>query len=342
MGRKRKSLFVLALSLLLSAIIFLFANNQVPELSPSTNQKAIPAPILGTCGNLTIYILNVSQADSIFIITPGNKTILIDAGSAMKPNSSDRVVEFLKKMNISRIDYLIASHYHEDHIGGMEKVFANAAVGKIFDNGNCANISTRTAEKFFALRSTADTLVVRDMVDLPSDGCFSQAKLIFPLGNDCSTDENENSILLHLTFGNTSFLFTGDCGGDCESAIVQKGIAIHSDFLKIGHHGSSTSSSNQFLDAVGAGFYVISVDKTRSVTDGYFHPRAGTLEKIYQRSGASLFRTDLNGEIKAVSDGGSIIIFPEQNADECDIFSGYAASDVNSYSSITQLSSRCG
>jgi len=339
--RKRKTFFVLAILLLLSAIIFLFANNHVPELSLQPIQKIASAQKPEGCGNLTIYVLNVSQADSIFIITPGNKTILIDAGSAMKPNSSDRVVEFLKKMNISKIDYLVASHYHEDHIGGMEKVFAKAVVGKVFDNGNCANISTRTAEKFIALRSMAEAVAVRDKIDLPSDGCFSQAKLIFPLGNDCSTDENENSLLMHLTFGNTSFLFTGDCGADCESALTKKGTNLHSDFLKVGHHGSSTSSSDQFLDAVGANYYAISVDKNRSVTDGYFHPRAGTLEKIYQRSGASLFRTDLNGEIKAVSDGGSIIIIPEQNTNECDIFSGYSGSNENSYSLITPLSGGC-
>jgi len=339
--RRRKSFFVLAILLLLSAIIFLFANNWIPELSsPSQSNQSIQKP--EGCGNLTIYVLNVSQADSIFIITPGNKTILIDAGSAMKPNSSDRVVEFLKKMNISRIDYLIASHYHEDHIGGMEKVFAKAVVGKIFDNGNCANISTRTAEKFFALRSMADAVSVRDAIDLPSDGCLSEARLMFPLQDRCSSDENGNSILVHIRYGNKSFLFTGDCESKCEDAAINQGFAIRSDFLKVGHHGSTTSSSVRFLDAVGAGYYVLSVDKTRSVTDGYFHPRTEILERIYQRSVSSTFRTDLNGDIKAVSDGGNIIIIPEQNADEYDIFSGYAASDVNSYSSITQLSSRCG
>jgi len=340
--KKRKSFFLLFILLLLSAIIFIFANNHVLELSSQLSQKMPPAQKPEGCGNLTIYVLNVSQADSIFIITPGNKTILIDSGSAMKPNSSDRVVEFLKEKNISRIDYLVASHYHEDHIGGMEKIFAAVEIGKVYDNRNCANISTRTAEKFIALRSMADAVVVTGTTDIPLDSCLSENRLIFPLSGSCSDDENENSILLHMAYGNTSFLFTGDCGADCESALLQQGISLHSDFLKIGHHGSSTSSSDRFLDAVGAGYYVISVDKTRSVTDSYFHPRAGTLENIYQHSGSATFRTDLNGDIKAVSNGGAITIFPEQSANECDIFSGYAGSDENSYSVITQLSARCG
>ncbi len=341
---------LLAVSVLLSGCLDLGNPQQngtnaapSPQTAPA-QQNATAQPAAG-CGNLEVYVLNVSQADSIFIRTPGNRTILIDAGSGMKPNSSSNALAFLKKMNVTKIDYLVASHLHEDHIGGMDNIFTGFSIGTVYDNGNCANLTTQVVKEFLSYAALTMPVSVTTAADIPSDGCLSEAKLIFPYGQPkgCSkSNENDNSVLLHLVYGNTSFLFTGDCGAACESAVISQGSTLKSDFLKVAHHGSDTSSSQQFLDAVGAKYYVISTDTARSVTDGYFHPREITLEKLYALSPTGTYRTDLNGDVKAVSDGSGITVTPAAVSDQCDTFKGYASADASSYSLIPALSGSCG
>jgi len=299
------------------------------------------------CGPLRIYIINVSQADSILIITPQNKTILIDAGSKTKPNSSTNSVALLHSMNITRIDHLIASHYHEDHIGGMPLIFSNFEIGKVYDNGNCGNYSSGVQRDFQLYASHYEFIHISQDTDLQTDPCLAESRLIAPYAppGRCfgSSNENDNSLLLRIVYGNTSFLFTGDCEEKCEEELLQKGESIRADFLKAGHHGSATSSTPGFLSAVSASFYAISADKDRSVSDGYFHPRQAPLENIHSRgtNANSLFRTDLNGNIEAVSDGSRIQIHPYASAPLCQLFSGYSASNLSSYGPIPALYSQC-
>lgn len=330
-------LFILILSIIAALIL----------LAPKPAAESIPEG----CGLLRIYVINVSQADSILIITPQNKTILIDAGSGVKPNSSTNAISFLRSMNITRIDYLIASHYHEDHIGGMESIFSNFGVGKVYDNGNCGNYSSRSQRDFQLYASRHEFVHITQNTPLQMDSCLAESRLIAPYSppgrcfnsNRDSSNENENSILLRIVYGNTSFLFTGDCEENCERELLQKGENIRADFLKVGHHGSATSSSPGFLSAVDAEYYAISTDKNRSVTDGYFHPRQIPLENIYVRGAGegALFRTDLNGNIEIISDGSHIQIHSAASAPICQLFSGYSSADVSSYAPIPALSSRC-
>lgn len=310
-----------------------------------------PVPAPENCGPLRIYIINVSQADSILIITPSNKTILIDAGSKMKPHSAANAISFLHQMNITRIDHLIASHYHEDHIGGMPLIFSNFEVGKVYDNGNCGNYSSAAQRDFQLYASRHEFIHIMQDTDFPVDLCFSESKLIAPYAppgrcfnsNRDTSNENENSLLLRIIYGNTSFLFTGDCEKNCERELLQKGENIRADFLKAGHHGSAMSSSSAFLSAINPSFYAISTDKNRSVTDGYFHPRQIPLSNIYSRgtNENSFFRTDLNGNIAIISDGKSITISSDSSPSLCNLFSGYSSANISSYAPIPALSSRC-
>ncbi len=332
-------------------------NGSINATSAANNSTPLGAlnltPASG-CGMLRAFVINVSQADAILIITPGNKTLLIDAGSGMKPNSASNAVAFLKRMGVKRIDYLIASHYHEDHIGGMDDVFSNFDVGSVYDNGNCGNYSSGVQREFQRLASSHEFIHVTQDMDIALDACLSQARLIvaydrpqgcWPSGSD-SSDENDNSVMLRIAYGNTSMLFSGDCETGCEQQLVAQGTELHSDFLKVDHHGSGTSSTAPFLAAASPRFFAISTDRNRSVTDGYYHPRQLALGNIYVQGSAnswngSLFRTDLEGDITAVSDGRTISVSAASSASECQLFSGYTSTNVSSYGVIPALAAGC-
>jgi len=343
---KKILIFILAV-----AVVFLLVLFIRPDLFISPNdQKEITAgygPKEG-CGNLTIYVLNVSQADSILIITPKNKTLLIDSGSAINKESALRVVDFLKSKNIDRIDALIATHYHEDHIGGVPMIFSNFEVSSVYENGNCGNYTSEAQRKFQQYVLLTKDIVVKNDLKIDMDDCVA-IRIIAPYAmrggcwaaNKDSNEENENSLVVHLRYSNVSFLSGGDCEEKCEQ-ILQKRSDIAADILKLNHHGSSTSSNPYFLDVVKARYFIMSVDKEKSVALGYYHPRKDVLANIYQRSsGNNFFRTDLNGNVEIISDGRNIEVRPEAVADRCNLFSGYGGPSTNSYGPIDELIPYC-
>jgi beta-lactamase superfamily II metal-dependent hydrolase len=338
MGKRLASIRLYILFLVIIGV-YAYSNGHLPELEGIIfNSKG---EISEGCGNLEVHVLNVSEADAIFIRTPGNKTILIDAGSAMKKDSASAVVSFLDNQGIANLDYVIATHFHEDHIGGMRYIIPTREIGTLYTNGNCAGSKTKTTERFLNFSKSTSFKTVNADMDLPSDGCMDEAKLIvaYDRAEGCFKNENDNSILLRLSYGNTSFLFSGDCEGHCEDELIRQNTKLETDYLKVGHHGSSTSSSKEFLFAVDAEYLVLSTDWNRSISDRYFHPRLSTMEKLY---GQEVYRTDLNGEIKAVSDGSKITISTQAKADECEMFKGYTSANVSSYSFIQELTEICG
>gem|GEM_PF-1004354 len=355
--RKKKIIGTIAvLALLLFFIILLSVSppsryeNEYEGGKKQISQGSTFVDIPEGCGLLKVHIINVSQADAIFIITPQNKTILIDSGSGMKPRSSTNVIAFLKRMRINKIDYLIASHYHEDHIGGMKSIFENFEVGTIYDNGNCGNYSSNAQRTFESYFSSHPHVVVSHDMEFNIDSCI-YARLLAPYdrpegcwpSDRYDSNENENSVVLHIVYGNTSFFFAGDCETRCERKLARRQ-DIKSDFVKVDHHSSATSSTPPFLAAVGARFYAISADKERSVVDGYYHPRQAALSNIYvqgARGAGSLFRTDLNGDITVISDGRQINITVQDVAGRCQLFSGYSSANASSYGPIPELASVC-
>lgn len=278
-----------------------------PEQTTATTQKQVTPgetqqPIIS--GSLKVHFLDVGQADSMLIETPGGKSMLIDAGNNA---DSDMVVSYIKNKKINKIDVLVGTHPHEDHIGGMDVVIKSFDIGKIYMPK--ASSTTKTFEDVLnALKAKGlkvTTAAAGVSIDLDKGtGC----EILAPIGSGYG-DINNYSVVIKLTFGDTTFLFAGDAEELSEKEMLNKGYDLKADVLKIGHHGSSSSTSAAFLKAVAPEYAVICVGKENS----YGHPTKETLDKLVQAK-IQVLRTDINGTIIAVSDGKTVTFDKEPTA----------------------------
>ena len=266
-------------------------------LAPSY-EEAVTAPT-DADGGLAVHFLDVGQADCI-LIQQGDHAMLIDAGN----NSDDELITtYLQNAGVLHLDYAVGTHPHEDHIGALDTVLKNFPV-----------------QNLLMPRVQASTGTFEDVLDAAIEKGLSitapKAGDTFPLGNAVLTavnnytgdDLNDHSIMLRLTYGDVSFLFTGDAEVPAEQAALATGLPLRSDVLKVGHHGSSTSTSDAFLSAVSPTYAVISC----GADNDYGHPHDETMEKLAEYE---IYRTDLQGTIVARSDGSKITWSTVSNAD---------------------------
>ena len=243
---------------------------------------------------LDVQIIDVGQADCTLIKMPDGQNMLIDAG-----NNSDGgyLVDYLESEDVEKIDYLIGTHPHADHIGGMDDIIENFEIGKIYMPRVTSN--TQTFEEVLqAIKDKGLKIETATAGKTVLEGeVFAQ--FISPVG-EYYEELNDYSAVLKLTYGSKSFLFMGDAEALAEKEILQK-FDVKSDVLKVGHHGSSTSSHNAFLKAVNPEIAVISVGEGND----YGHPHKSVLKRL-EKIGTRLYRTDLNGTVKVYCDGKSI------------------------------------
>lgn len=236
-------------------------------------------------GNLTVLYLNVSQGDSIFISNNG-ENMLIDCG----PNGKgDDISKELKTFGITSIDYLILTHNDADHIGGCEEILNDFNVKRIIMNGGVAE--SQSYKDVMKLIDKEELIIASNCVS--SNLGISEWQIIH--NNTYSDNENQNSIVIALKYGKTGFLFMGDCDSSCEKSLLSQSLDI--DFLKIAHHGSKYSATDEFLDKTTPRIALISVGK-----NSYGHPNPDCLSRLNERN-IKILRTDVDGTIVLRTDG---------------------------------------
>lgn len=274
--------------------------NQDIEKNKEKDDSTVPSPSIGKIDevdkieltdDLTIFYLDVGQADST-LIKSQDKYMLIDAG-----NNEDgkKLVNYFKLLGIESFEYVIGTHAHEDHIGGMDDVIDNFKIKKFYMPDDVT--TTKTFE------DVLDALE-KNNVSFKTPKIGTKLKLgesnieILHVAKD-KEDLNDESIVLKLTYKNTSFLFTGDATNNVEKEIL--GSNLESTVLKVGHHGSKYSSSANFLTKVRPKYAIISCGKKND----YGHPHNITVKKL-EKLNSKIYRTDELGTIVAVSDGDNI------------------------------------
>lgn len=246
-------------------------------------------PVVQPPGELYVYYINVGQGESE-LIKYGEMSMLIDCG---KPSAGAKVVDFIKGTSLNKLDYLIITHPDSDHVGGCLDVITEFSP-VVITNGQIADTAA-----YQAVAAVINNKQLQQIIAQPGN--------VWPIGaasmkviqaNNGLPDPNENSVVTKLTYGNISFLFTGDCEKSCETMLLNKD--INSSILKIGHHGTKYATSIPFLQLVQPTIAVISVNANNQ----YGHPTQETLDRLSQEN-VVVYRTDTYGTVTIRSDGSS-------------------------------------
>lgn len=267
---------------------------ETPTKKTDSKAAEIVLPKKQASGTLQVYFLDVGQGDSTLIVTPKHQYILIDAGNN---DQGKNVVKYLTHLGVKTLDVMIATHPDADHIGGLDDVLKAFDVKEVYAPKVSHN--TVTFEDFLtAVKNEGRTIkTAKAGVSLELEGI--NAEFLSPI-NDYGDELNDWSAVLKVTYKETSFLFAGDAEYSAEKDMLAGNSNLKADVLKVGHHGSKTSTSKAFADAVSPRYAIISVGK-----NNYGHPDSGILARI-KNINAVAYRTDKQGTITAVSDGKKI------------------------------------
>lgn len=246
---------------------------------------------------LEVGFLDVGQGDAVLIKSPYGQNILIDGGP-------DKGVVGKLADNLSyydhKIDLMILTHPHDDHVTGLIEVLKRFEVKKIIYTG-----ALHTGPNYLAwlkeVKNKKIPLLIADQPQNISLGRDLDLKIIYPLKNlagQGAENLNNTSVVVKLIYKNTSFLFVGDIEKETEDELIKNGLDLRANVLKVGHHGSDSGSTEKFLEAVRPAIAVIEVGK-----DNKFGQPSRRVIKRLERVGASLYRTDLDGDIRIISNG---------------------------------------
>lgn len=245
--------------------------------------------------NLKVHYLDVGQGDSIFLELPNKETILIDAAEATEAN---KIKGYIQNLGYQKIDYVIATHPHSDHIGGLSEIIKQFDIGSIYmpkavsTSKTYENLLTTIAEKNLKVKQAKAGIEIINQNDL-------KIEILSPKESSYA-NLNNYSIVLKLTYKKNSFLFMGDAEKQIEEEIQSD---VKANVIKIGHHGSNTSSSEAFVEKVKPQYAIISVGKDNK----YNHPYSEILDR-WSKMGAEIYRTDEDGSVIIESDGENLAV----------------------------------
>ncbi|MDA1674711.1 ComEC/Rec2 family competence protein [Bacillus cereus group sp. TH152-1LC] len=243
---------------------------------------------------LSVHFINVGQGDSIYIKTPNGDDILIDGGN----RDGKAVIAYLKKQKVNDIEVMISTHPDADHMGGLDDVLKAFKVKSVY--APKVSHTTKVYKDFLAAVKKQGLTIKTAKKGVAINLKGVSAKFIAPVKNYSKNDLNDWSAVLKLTYGNKSFLFTGDAELKSETDMINSKQNIASTVLKVGHHGAKTSTSDKFLKVVKPSYAVVSVGK-----NSYGHPTSVVINRLKAKK-IKIFRTDKQGSIVATTDGKSL------------------------------------
>ena len=287
--------------ILIILLAFLIISNQdkIKNLFNQNNNQNQNDYINTNNDLLKVHYLDVGQGDSIFIELPNNETMLIDAAESYQ---SENIINYLKNLNYQKIDYVIGTHPHTDHIGGLKDIINTFEIGKIYMP---KVVSTTKTYESLLMTIKDKNLKINTAKAGTSIIDIDTLKInILAPNNSTYTELNNYSAVTKITYGTTKFLFMGDAEKLSENEIKED---VTADVIKIGHHGSNTSSSINFIKKVNAKYGIISV----GLNNKYNLPKEETITN-WENSGTKIYLTSINGTITAISDGTNIKIESEK------------------------------
>ncbi len=256
-------------------------------------------------GELTVHFIDVGQGDCVLVCTPDRHSVLVDAGDE---ENSDRVVSYLTKHGVRRVDLLVITHPHADHIGGLPAVLAEFGVSRVIDSGYphgspvyervLSEIERRRIE-YEVAQDERSPSVCRDV----------EFEVLWPPTStlEADTDLNNASVVVRVKFKGFALLLMGDVESKAEGRLLAEHRNLRSTVLKVAHHGSSDSTSNEFLQVVKPEYAIVSV----GLGNPYGHPSRSTLRRL-AAVGAQVFRTDANGTVVVSTDGRRVHVESER------------------------------
>ena len=267
--------------------------------APSQTDSETPSTTTQANTNVTIKFIDVGQGEAILIALP-EKTMLIDAGPT---GSAPKISQVLHELGRDKIDYLVATHPDEDHIGGMADVISSTQIGTIYAPNKTNN--TATYRKFLtAIQNNNLQITLAEAGTIIDQTNDYKIEILWPIKDADFPDTNDYSIIIKLTVGNKTFLFTGDAP---TSAILQSNPG-HIDVLKLSHHGSRTGTNEQLVRKLSPTYAVISY----ALDNSYGHPMQSVLNALHKHS-VEIWGTGANGTITITCDGTTIDISGEKN-----------------------------
>lgn len=287
--------------ILIILLVFLIINNQdkIKNLFNQNNNQNQNDYINTNNDLLKVHYLDVGQGDSIFIELPNNETMLIDAAESYQ---SEKIINYLKNLNYQKIDYVIGTHPHTDHIGGLKNIINTFEIGKIYMPKVVS--TTKTYESLLMAIKDKNLKINTAKAGISIIDTDTLKINILAPNNNTYTELNNYSVVTKITYGTTKFLFMGDAEKLSENEIKED---VTADVIKIGHHGSNTSSSINFIKKVNAKYGIISV----GLNNKYNLPKEETITN-WENSGTKIYLTSINGTIRASSDGTNIKIESEK------------------------------